>query len=240
MNGKRIVRKFKASRLIWKGSAQVSFSQVGEDLIIHYLFQSLNIPRPTYLDIGTNHPIVGNNTYFFYLRGSRGVCIEPDPELFRLLKGARPNDKHINAGVGFQKDLKSADFYIFPSPYTGWNTFSKEESEKKERETGIAVRHVLNLPLCEINDVMEKYFTPHPNLVSLDVEGLDLAILRTIDFDRFKPEVICVESITFSLSMREEKITQIIQFVESKGYFVYADTHVNTIFCRNDIYAAKK
>jgi FkbM family methyltransferase len=240
MNWQRFVRKFKASWLIWKSSAQVSFSQVGEDLIIHYLFQSLNITQPSYLDVGTNHPIVGNNTYFFYLRGSRGVCIEPDPGLFRLIKEKRPLDTHINTGVGFETGKTDAEFYVFPHPYTGWNTFSKEESEKKQRETGVGISQVLNLRLCLINDVLEKHFTPYPNLLSLDVEGLDLAILQTIDFDRFKPEVICVESITFSLSRAEEKIHDIIDFIESKGYFVYADTHVNTIFCRGDIYNTKK
>jgi len=240
MNWKRFVRKFKASWLIWKGSAQVSFSQVGEDLIIHYLFQSLNIAQPSYLDVGTNHPIAGNNTYFFYLRGSRGVCIEPDPGLFRLIMEQRSLDTHINAGVGFEAGKTKAEFYVFPHPYTGWNTFSKEESQKRQAETGIAISQVLDLPLCMINDVLEKHFTPHPNLLSLDVEGLDLPILQTIDFDRFKPEVICVESITFSLSRTEEKIQDIFDFLESKGYFVYADTHVNTIFCRSDIYKTMK
>src|SRR5262245_41670593 len=137
MNRKRFVRKVKRSWLIWKGSAQVSFSQVGEDLIINYLFQSLNIARPSYLDIGTNHPIVGNNTYFFYLRGSKGVCIEPDPQLFRLIRQKRPLDTHINAGVGFETGKTNAEFYVFPHPYTGWNHFSRQESEKKHRKTGV-------------------------------------------------------------------------------------------------------
>ena len=69
MNPKRFARKIKACWQTFKGTAQVSFSEVGEDLIVHYLFRSLKITNPTYLDIGTNHPIIGNNTYFFYLRG---------------------------------------------------------------------------------------------------------------------------------------------------------------------------
>ena len=42
-----------------------SFSQAGEDRVVRYLFNSLNIWNPTYLDIGANYPVSGNNTYLF-------------------------------------------------------------------------------------------------------------------------------------------------------------------------------
>ena len=59
-------------------------------------------------------------------------------------------------------------------------------------------------------------------------------ILHSLDFDRFHPEVVCVESVTFSPSGKGQKISAIGNFLESKGYFAYADTFVNTIFCRKD------
>src|ERR1700722_6229975 len=100
MNWKRLSRKGKASMHIVKARAQPSFSQAGEDVIVHYLLQQLQIPHPKYLDIGTNFPVTGNNTYFFYNKGEAGVCIEPDPELYRQIKKARPRDTVFNAGVG--------------------------------------------------------------------------------------------------------------------------------------------
>ncbi len=60
---------------------QVTYSQFGEDLIVRYLFDSLGIARPTYLDIGANHPKFSGNTFGFYKRGSRGVLVEPNPRL---------------------------------------------------------------------------------------------------------------------------------------------------------------
>src|SRR4029077_17374769 len=43
--------------------ADETFSQCGEDRILAFLFGQLAITTPRYLDVGTHHPCVGNNTY---------------------------------------------------------------------------------------------------------------------------------------------------------------------------------
>jgi len=235
MNLNRFIGKLFSAWWIVRSKVRPSFSQAGEDQVIQYLFQQLRIDKPTYLDIGTNHPVIGNNTYYFYARGSRGVCIEPDPSFYKLIRKQRPGDLLIEAGVNIGSE-KQAELYIFPHPYSGWNTFLKDEAEKREKETGIKISKVVSIPLVHINDVMRENFNPHPNLVSIDVEGLDLDILRSIDFEHFKPEVICIESITFSMNNEEMKITGIADFLYSKNYFLFADTHINSIFCRKDSY----
>ena len=70
----------------------------------------------------------------------------------------------------------------------------------------------------------------------LDVEGMDLEIIQSIDFSLYRPEVICAETITFSMERKEEKLRDISQYLSSKGYFEFGDTHINTVFCREDIY----
>jgi hypothetical protein len=78
--------------------SQMGYSQFGEDLILSHLFYQLDIKKPTYLDIGANEPRYISNTYFFYLKGSRGVLIEPNPFLYKKLKSMRPRHcvKHGN------------------------------------------------------------------------------------------------------------------------------------------------
>jgi hypothetical protein len=87
---------------------------------------------------------------------------------------------------------------------------------------------------------MEKHFTSHPNFINIDVEGLDLQIAKTIDFEKFKPEVFCVETLGFAGANKETKNQDLIDFFVSKGYFIYADTYINTIFCRKDAYKNKE
>jgi FkbM family methyltransferase len=235
MNVRRFIGKCKAATYIITGKVYPSFSQGGEDQIIRYLLNALKISFPTYLDIGANHPIIANNTYLFYSRGGKGVCIEPDEDFYKLLQKARPRDIVLNVGIGVN-DLKSADLYVFPAPYTGWNTFSEPEAQQRETETGIKIKSVRKVEMVNINKILEKFFSPHPNIFSIDVEGLDLDILKSMDFSKYRPEIICAESITFSMSNKEEKISEIADLLTSKGYFVFGDTHINTIFCNADSY----
>jgi hypothetical protein len=140
----------------------------------------------------------------------------------------------LNAGVGIGKETEGI-LYTFPEPYTGWNTFSKQEAVSRQKETGINYTESGKIPFLSVNGIIEKYFSSAPDFVSIDVEGLDLAILRTFDFDKYKPAVFCVETMSFSVSSQSKKCDDIIDFLLSKGYFIYADSHINTIFVRQDI-----
>ena len=136
MNIPRIIRKLKASIDMFLGNSKFSYSQFAEDILIETLFsQTLHIEKPSYLDIGAHKPKAGSNTYMFYLKKCVGVCIEPDITLYNKFRIARPNDKVINAGVGTKAQVNEAVFYYFSEPYTGWNTFSKEEALNKQLET---------------------------------------------------------------------------------------------------------
>jgi hypothetical protein len=65
---------------------------------------------------------------------------------------------------------------------------------------------------------------------------MELPVLQTLDFQDIFPLVICVETIRGSPNHKSEKRTDIIDFLKSKVYFVYADTYINTIFVRSDIW----
>jgi FkbM family methyltransferase len=220
--------------------SNISYSQNGEDIIIKNLFNKLRIQYPTYLDIGANHPIYVSNTYLLYVKGSKGVCIEPNPILYQKLKRTRSRDTCINAGVAFD-EKREADFYLFPYKAHGLSTFSKQEADFWEQEGNenvgtYSVEKVLKMKLVDINSIIENHFAPHPNFISIDVEGLDLQILKTLDFERFKPEVICVETLNYHQANKESKEQEIEKFLTDKGYFVYADTYLNTIFCSKNCY----
>ena len=93
-----------------------------------FLFSDYGIRNIKYLDLGTNIPNFGNNTYAFYKRGSTGVCVEADASLIENIKKIRSRDKVINAGVAPENG--EADFYVFNEPAI--STFDKEEAEFRE------------------------------------------------------------------------------------------------------------
>jgi len=217
-----------------------SYSQSGEDIIIYDLFIRLGIPKPTYLDIGANEPIALSNTYKLYKKGCHGVCIEPNPALANKHRKTRPRDKILNAGIAFD-EKSEAEYYLFGEGGHGFSTFSRQDAEfwstKGTEKVGrFPIIQILKLPLLNINTVIKEQLTSTPNLISLDVEGLDLNILYQLNFEKYSPEVICVETLNYGDNNKESKNNEIITFLENKGYFIFADTYINSIFCLKSVY----
>jgi FkbM family methyltransferase len=208
-----------------------SFSQAGEDRIVGFFFQFRGIGNITYLDVGANEPIKGNNTYYFYRRGFRGVLVEPNVTLCEQLRSVRPEDRTLAAGIGVA-DAKEADYYIMT--HHSWNTFSKEEAEHQTQESGgkIRIKEVIKMPLLNINSVIERYLRVAPTFLSVDTEGLDLAILKSLDYTRFRPKVICAETLVSSTSKSRPEIAE---FMATQGYVVRGGSFVNTIFVDSKI-----
>lgn len=203
-----------------------SYSQCGEDLIVEFILNAMKVKDIRYLDIGAHHPYYLSNTALFYEKGAIGVCVEPDPELFKEIKKYRKRDICLNVGVGLNGH-REASFFIMSAPTL--NTFSEEDAMKYEKGSHNILKKI-KLPLLSINEVIQDNFDLCPNFISLDVEGLDFEILKTFDFSKYRPEVFCIETLTYTENNSEEKIEKINEFMISNDYFVFADTYINTIF----------
>ena len=205
-----------------------SWSQCGEDLIMRHVFHELKIEKPTWIDIGAHHPYYLNNTFLYYSQGARGINVEPDLNLWDKFQTERPLDINLNIAIG--ETESELDFYIFNEPTL--NTLVKEEADRIHKEhPGYFVKEVKKVKMFPIHEIISKYSKGlFPDLLSLDVEGLDEKILRSIDFEKTSPKIICVETISFSTQGRGVKSISIPEFLKEKGYMVYADTNINTIF----------
>lgn len=204
----------------------ISFSQSGEDIIIEYLFRLRKITCPSFLDIGGYDPVYGNNTYKFYLKGAKGINIDADPSAIEKFILKRPNDKNLNVGVGSEKG--SLPFYIMNE--SSLNTFSKAEYDSLLL-TGQTLKQILNIEVIPINEVLQEYFVNEVcDLLSIDAEGVDFEIIQAMDFNKYAPKVICIESINYTPDGTGTKRVDLCSYIESKGYFEYANTNINSIF----------
>lgn len=221
----KIKKLFFPAPLIIKESN--SYSQAGEDAVLSFLFTDKKVINISYLDIGTNLPDNDNNTYLFYKRGCRGVCVEADRTLISEIQTKRPGDKIIHAGVSVDNQ-KESDFYIFN--LKGLNTFDRDEAERRSSSGVYKIDQVEKVPLITINKILEDYFSSGPDLLSIDIEGSDLKVLKSLDFNKYPIPVICVETCMYSENHVRPKDTTIAEFLITKGYEAYADTYINTIF----------
>ena len=71
-----------------------------------------------------------------------------------------------------------------------------------------------------------------PDFLTLDAEGMDLQILRSIDFDKQWPKIICVEAAEYSPVGAGARRADLIDFLQSKNYIEYANTNLNAIMVK--------
>lgn len=208
--------------------ANFSYAQSGEDLIIDFIAQAMKIEKVTYLDIGAHHPVKFSNTYLFYTRGYRGVLVEPDPDLLSEIKRVRPRDTCIGAGVGID-EAASSRFYVMSTRTL--NTFSEVEAKRYEAMGTNRIEKVIDIPLVTINGILAEHFAKEaPSLISIDIEGLDFEVVSALDLKRYRSPIVCVETLSYSEDRNETKDLRIADLMSRNGYFVYADTYINTIF----------
>jgi FkbM family methyltransferase len=210
---------------------RLSYAQQGEDLVVQNVLDMIGIKGPiTYLDVGAYDPIFDSNSYAFYKAGGHGVLVEPNPSKIERLQTIRPRDKVVNVGVGLSAGPTTGDYYVIGGPSGGlFNTFSKEDAEDVQTKSRGAhfIEKVLKMPLVNINTLMQEQLGGAPNFLSIDTEGLDLGILKTMDFDRYRPDVICVETMEVG---GDAVSVDILRLLESKHYSARGATFVNTIF----------
>ena len=216
-----------------RNNGMPSYSQCGEDGVLNYLLFTIFRTNPKeirYLDIGCNDYKDDNNTYFFYLCGASGVAIDANPRCIETVKNNRCRDIALNIGVG-PEDSENATFYIMEN--YGLSTFSEENVKdmiEKNKENQVA--REIEIPIVGINTILNRYFTDRaPEILSIDAEGMDAAILQAMDFETYRPKLVIVETIDYApWVVVGQKREDILKIMANHGYKEFAFTGVNSIF----------
>jgi FkbM family methyltransferase len=168
------------------------YSQGGEDIIILQILRNYDLMKRKgfFVDVGAFHPYTDSNTFILYTRGWRGINIDARPNSMIAFNKYRPED--INLEIGISKLNSVLDFYYFDDNST-MNSFSKEYLENIGMMKN--VNQVLQVKTSTLKDVLQNQTIPTEGIdyLNIDAEGLDLEVINSNDFERFRPKVISVE-----------------------------------------------
>lgn len=208
-----------------------SYAQCNEDIIVEAFlrakFASIgrNMSTVRYLEIGGNHPVQTSSTYLLYRAwGARGYIIEANAGLAERLRDIRPGDRIIQTAVSDLFD-KTVSFHVHELDEL--SSLSRE-SIVDSSAAGLRgeVARVETVPNIHINDFFKTYIQEPLDFMSIDIEGLDLAVLQALSPD-YRPTVLQVECVDSAL------LVLLKQTLEPRGYQLAAMTEVNVIFVQN-------
>lgn len=192
-------------------------SQSAQDLIAYLYLKKKK--DGFFIDIGANDGINFSNTYIFEKAGWRGICVEPQPDIFELLQKNRNCDVY-NVAL-YEKNVDSIEFAKV-SGRGRLNMFSGLNIEMtKEHKKYIAKRkgdiEYINVKAITFNDLMKNYpDISYIDFMSIDVEGGEMSILNSIDFSKYHFGLITVES--------HEHAHKLVKYMRRNGYKVFIDT----------------
>jgi FkbM family methyltransferase len=179
----------------------LSYSQEGEDL---FLLRYFNY-RPTgfYVDVGAHHPKRYSNTYAFYQLGWQGINIDAMPDSMKAFNKSRSRDINLELGVSEKAD--ELTYHIFNE--SALNTFSKEEAQGKDGKHHYKVEATKTISTLPLAHILEQYLPKNQpiDFISIDVEGLDLQVIYSNNWEKFRPHLVLIEDLKrASLDKMEE------------------------------------
>lgn len=166
----------------------ISYAQNREDIILKGFFE--NQKNGFYVDIGAYHPTIASVTKFFYDSGWTGINIEPNPTQFKTFKQLRKRDINIQVGVSDKKGE-----LIFREYPNGMSTFSEEVIDIVEEKKGSRPNHKdYKVQVTTLEDIFNEYNIKNINFLKIDVEGFEYEVIEGNDWEKYRPEVLCIEA----------------------------------------------
>ena len=190
----------------------LSHSLFGEDMIVRALLNEVS--RGFYIDIGAHHPVYSSNTFHFYERGWRGINVDATPGSMELFQLVRPRDINLEACIS---DLRNAAvrFFLFED---GLLNTADPATAAQMQALGHPLAGEVTVQTRTLSEIIDQYLPPHTDIdyLNIDVEGLDEPILKSNDWNRFRPRVVSFECHLTQKDSFEE--ISMLQFFAGKGY----------------------
>ena len=212
--------------LIFGEAFSLTYAQEGEDMVLKRIFN--NQLNGFYVDVGAHHPMRFSNTYNFYKIGWHGINIEPNPDSYSLFKKHRSKDVNINCGVA--KKNGSLEYYMFNE--SALNTFDGEVFNSRIQNTNFKHINTVSIEVVTLTDLLDMHLPRNQKIdyLTIDVEGLDLDVIKSNDWQKYRPSWVLVEQL--NLSDIEDLDFETHHYMKSVGYVLFAKTY-NTLFYKD-------
>lgn len=187
------------------------YSQYEQDKFVYNQFFK-DTYNGVFVDIGAHNGVTINNTKFFEdSLNWTGICVEPLPEIFEELQKNRKAlciQGCITAKEGIAHFIKFSGGY-YGEMFSGLSDSYPSRSLDIIKSSGLDYE-VIDVQCYLLNNLLEQSKLFHVDYLSIDTEGGELDILKSIDFNRFDIQVIGVENNSNS--------EDIANYLSHKGY----------------------
>ncbi|GAB4015112.1 FkbM family methyltransferase [Spirosoma koreense] len=214
------------ARRVFSPDSSLTYSQTGEDIIIR-TFLEKNITG-FYVEIGSNEPIQHSNTFGLYQKGWRGITVDANQKMVDMHKSLRPNDISLCAAVSdIEKEVIFYEFDMDEISTIDNDFYNKHKDiQKVSRQSTLRTRTLDSILIESLpagTDI---------DLLSIDVEGHDYHVLRSINLNKYRPKLIVIEMHNFDILLPLEN--QVYKWLLENRYHLAGYAVWNGYFIANE------
>lgn len=204
----------------------VYYSQQGEDALLWALFQSQKEPG-YFVEVGALDGTRFSNTYSFELAGWTGICIEAHQGYIALLNENRLNSICVHAAVA-EENRNACKFYANSRGSLSTLDPSQEEHFRQKHGKYFTGFELQTVPMMTLDRILQDANAPVPlDIVSIDVEGTEMQVLKGFDVEKYEPRVLVIEA------MSDEEKAEMYVYMKRLGYIKARELGGNGFYCRN-------
>ena len=206
----------------------INSSQFGEEKKILKLFDKKF--KGNYVDLGCFHPTRSNNTFRFFKKGWLGLNIDLNPLTIDLFNYARPSDINVCAAVSNKKTKKKL---YFLGDLDSKNTIDLNHKNWVSKHFGIDKKDfkLKNIQTTTLSQILQKNKFFNIDFLNIDIEGHELEVFRSFEFNKFKINVICIELLNFN-KVSEKRKKQLELILKKNSFELVDKSKINFIFKR--------
>ena len=171
-----------------------TFSADGEDIILRKFLSGLD--SGFYVDLGAHDYKDGSNTFYFYLLGWSGICVDPLPGIKKKFLRYRPRDIFIDKAVISNASSSNKIDFNYYKDFPDNSTTSEQRILDLKNNFKRSPSSVIQVETISISNLVKNYIgSKEVNLLNIDIEGGETDILKNIIDNKIYPWIICVEEI---------------------------------------------
>ena len=195
-----------------------------------------NFKNGFFVDVGAHDGVSINNTlYFEKNNGWTGINVEPIPSVFEKLVINRPNNINVNCAVcnhnGESEFLSNTGYTEMISGLK--DTFDSRHLQRLSRENNImgSNTHIIKVKTKKLETILEEHNVSRVHYLSIDVEGAEFEVIKSINFDKVFIDVIGFENNYNDVSI------PIVKYLEKQHFkFIHMSTDIFMINTQSEFY----